>query len=970
MRLLTYSDLEPGPLGRAFDKVRTAIERDDFRSADVKKLAIDGYYRAKLDTSNRVLLRFLEHDGKRACLALEVIRNHAYDKSRFLRGAAVELDKIELPHEIESTDVEATKVRYIHPSRCKVEILDKPISFDDTQDAVMRTPLPILLVGSAGSGKTAVALSKLREAKGEVAYVTQSAYLAENAGRIYRSYDFDREDQEAVFLSQRELLESIRVPEGRLVTYADFSGFFERMRQQCRFADAHQIFEEFRGVLTSKPEGPLTAEQYQSLGVKQSIFAHGERSAIYALFEKYRSWLRSSGLYEPNLIAHEYLPAAMPRFDFVVVDEVQDLTNVELALILKLLREPSQFVLCGDSNQIVHPNFFSWSSVKSHFWREESLDAARSLSVIDVNYRNARTITELANALLKIKYARFGSIDRESNQLVRPVASEVGTVEGLSAKDDVVCDLNQKTRRSTQFAVIVLRDEDKAEAKRKFDTPLVFSVHEAKGLEYPNVILYSMISGERRSYADIAEGVTPQDLAREELSYSRGRDKTDKSIEVYKFFINALYVAVTRATSAVYLIESDQSHPLFRLLSIAFSEKTSTVQVCASTTQDWQREARKLELQGRQEQAEAIRAGLLAQKPVPWEVVDAAVYERMSTKLFGDAAVTNGKHVRLLFDHAAFHEDRILFERIQRELGYRCSDDLKECRDRVQKLERGPYTGRNFKSVLELVDRHGVEFRTPMNLTPLMMAAAAGNPDLVEALLERGASLTAIDMYGRMPMHFALERAIADQHFAQFGIARVWERLATATIDVQVDGKLVKLERHQGEYLVFSLMTVAHKRLYGSSYGRFCAVSAAELASLVAGLPDSVVPDYRRKRAYLSSMLSKSEFRSTDVHSRRLLARERHGEYLPCEELKVRITRGSGEQDWVPVFDVLGKSTLRLHVRQRDEARAEHPNWTKLHTRAPRPFAAPAYDLSSLYGPTPAPRIAPTWKSTSKKRRK
>ena len=44
------------------------------------------------------------------------------------------------------------------------------------------------------------------------------------------------------------------------------------------------------------------------------------------------------------------------------------MTNVQLALALACLKTPAQFLLCGNSNQIVHPNFFSWAAVRSLFW--------------------------------------------------------------------------------------------------------------------------------------------------------------------------------------------------------------------------------------------------------------------------------------------------------------------------------------------------------------------------------------------------------------------------------------------------------------------------------------------------------------------------------------------------------------------------------------------------------------------------
>src|SRR5687767_11208274 len=101
MRFLTYSGLQvPRRLAPSFDKVRAAIERDDLRSADVKKLAERELFRARLDYDSRLLIKLVDHRGARACLALEIVESHAYDRSRFLRGAridesrAVDLDDV------------------------------------------------------------------------------------------------------------------------------------------------------------------------------------------------------------------------------------------------------------------------------------------------------------------------------------------------------------------------------------------------------------------------------------------------------------------------------------------------------------------------------------------------------------------------------------------------------------------------------------------------------------------------------------------------------------------------------------------------------------------------------------------------------------------------------------------------------------------------------------------------------------
>lgn len=94
MRVLLYKDLNTRRVKAAFIKVPALLEADDIRSASVKKLSPTSYSRAKLDSSNRLLLQFARLGDETVCLALEVVKNHAHDKSRFLRGATLDEEKI------------------------------------------------------------------------------------------------------------------------------------------------------------------------------------------------------------------------------------------------------------------------------------------------------------------------------------------------------------------------------------------------------------------------------------------------------------------------------------------------------------------------------------------------------------------------------------------------------------------------------------------------------------------------------------------------------------------------------------------------------------------------------------------------------------------------------------------------------------------------------------------------------------
>lgn len=912
MRVLEYDGLDTRGVAAGYRKVKEALERGDFRSADVKKLASvthGRFYRARLDLANRLLFTLVRHHDEVCVLALEVIANHAYEKSRFLRGARV--DEAKLPAvEAAAATQEAEAVRYLHPHRNEIHLLDKVLSFDDAQEAIYRLPPPVIVVGSAGSGKTALTLEKLKHAEGEVLYVTLSAYLAQSARDLYYAQGFEREGQETAFLAYRELIETLRVPDGREATWRDFSAWFGRMRQAYKGIDAHQAFEEIRGVITADAGGVLDRERYRALGVRQSIFAPEQRDALYDLFEKYRAWLAEAKLFDLGLVAQEWRALARPRYDFVVVDEVQDLTNAQLALVLALLKKPGRFLLCGDSNQIVHPNFFAWSQVKSLFWQNPELAEKQALQVLRTNFRNGSEATRIANTLLKIKHARFGSIDRESNFLVEAASAEPGSATLLADKEAVRRQLDEKTRDSTQLAVLVLREEDKAEARKHFRTPLVFSVHEAKGLEYESIVLYRFISGQRQAYAEIAEGVGPDDLAGETLTYRRAADKSDKSLDAYKFFVNALYVALTRAIKHLYVLESDLQHPLIRLLGLAAGSDQVQVEARTSSSEEWQREARKLELQGKHEQAEAIRADVLRQKPVPWPVYDEARVREALTKVFRERSpVPRFRHQ--LFEFAATYSSTSLADYLARCVDYKPAVDHPTQFPAIRRKQLARYEGSQFKEILKEVERHGPDHRTPQNLTPLIAAAAVGNVPLVDALLERGADLEARDVFGCYALHWALARGFQDHRFAREVLPDLYERLAPACVDLRVGDRLVRIDRHLSEYFLFQTMWTLFREAFTERYVyEHASFDTEAILCAYDPVPTTILREQRRQRAFISAVLSRNEIRRDYAYNRHLFWRQRQGWYQFNPQLAVR-TRAGREESWQPIFRVLNLPLIK-----------------------------------------------------------
>jgi len=912
--ILLLNDLEPGKLRKQFDKTLEELAAGNFAAAEVKKMPNTGFYRARLDEENRLLFRFGRYNKRNCLLVLEMILKHDYSSSRFLRGATVDETRL-LPMAPSSKppDEDVVSMPYINNRYPKFHLLDKYLSFDDNQEEILHYPLPQIIIGSAGSGKTALTLEKIKTLKGRILYVTLSSYLAENSSRWYYSNNFEKEDQEVDFLSYREFIESIRIPGGKETDFRTFERWFWGFRQSTGLKDAHKVFEEFRGVITGMDitKEFLKADDYLALGVKQSIFLSSERSVVYALFEKYLQFLKEEGYYDINMYSHSLLESVRPVFDYIIADEVQDFTNIQLFLILKSLVKPAHFILCGDANQVVHPNFFSWSSLKTMFYRNDF--RGDDIRILHANYRNTPIVSELANRLLKIKIARFGSIDKESNYLVTTVSQSSGEMVFLEEKNKTVNELARKTGKSVNYAVLVMRNEDKYRAASVFPSPLLFSVQESKGLEYENIILFNFISDNPSEFNSICEGVQLETIDGSEPSYSRGRDKTDKSLDAYKFYINSLYVAITRAVKSVYIVEKTRGHRMISLLGISEAVKERVIREDISTADDWKREARRLEMMGKSEQAEAIRKNILVTVKPNWEPMTPERYIAIREEALNPEQF-NKKAKDHLFDFALIHNQILILEKLAA-LNYRRAEKPENERGSIFRKYYQPYRDDNLKMVVQEINKYGIDYRDVHNFTPLHAAVFSGAVKITAALLENGANPSPADTFYKTPLQIALQQAYIDPSYAKLKLGKIYPLLLADAINIQVDQQLIKIDPHKIEFFMLQFFIAVQSSIQQTKFFMDAiGIRVDDFIEKLREFPDNVLPAYRKKREYWLALLAKHEKDGNNPYCKKLFRRLERGVYILNPVLQIRI----GDA-WMPMEDLiksLGISMEEMRIHQ------------------------------------------------------
>lgn len=423
---------------------------------------------------------------------------------------------------------------------------------------------PARVSGSAGTGKTIVALHRAvhlarTHPESRVLLTTFSETLA-NALRTRLKRLIGNEPR----LGERLEVHSMRGIGARLyeanfgradlateAQLKEILGSVSSSAAPHRFS-SHFLWTEWASVVDAWQLGSW--EEYRDvrrLGRKTRL-AESQRQALWSIFEGVRSALEERGvLTEAGMfgrLAGQIAGAKHPPFEFVVVDEAQDIGVAQLRFLAAMGgARPNGLFFAGDLGQRIFQQPFSWKAL--------GVEIRGRSSTLRINYRTSHQIRTQADKLLGPELSDVDGITEDRRGTVSVFNGPAPAIEILSSSEDEAHTVSERLRdwiseglNPHEMAVFVRSEAELPRAQAAVDAAGIPSqvvgdrmevvhgrlsigpMHLAKGLEFRAVAVIAC-DDEILPLQDRIEAVS---------------DDSDLE-EVYQTERHLLYVACTRA---------------------------------------------------------------------------------------------------------------------------------------------------------------------------------------------------------------------------------------------------------------------------------------------------------------------------------------------------------------------------------------------------------------------------------------
>lgn len=339
----------------------------------------------------------------------------------------------------------------------------------------------------------------------------------------------------------------------------------------------------------------LSATEYASISDEASTIDASARAEVWDICRKYNAYLNKEGLFDDNDLARKTVGVIddVSKFDCVIVDEIQDYSELQIYLLAKLSRDGIRIIFAGDEHQNINPALFSEKRVESMLGE---MGNKLKTVYLSKNFRCQQFVVDVANSVAELRREKIGSRSIESEQKgeserretkpyrldyspenLRAIASEISAHPGTAI---LVSDLD-----SRDWVIDVLGKDEYL----KNDLNYVFAVSEIKGMEYKYAVCLNLIGNNINAWEEIMSGINTKHNTK------------------YRYYFNLLYVGITRTQQHLCFMDTEIEKGLEERLALEhysdFNADALYFSKLSSSLEDWIQAAKQYELNGNYESA-------------------------------------------------------------------------------------------------------------------------------------------------------------------------------------------------------------------------------------------------------------------------------------------------------------------------------------------------------------------------------
>jgi len=414
---------------------------------------------------------------------------------------------------------------------------------------------PTLVKGGAGSGKSTIALYRARNLCQKAAqsllphrtlFTTYTNALVNSSDQLFKhlvddqikSMDVTTVDRLAMKIvrsvenpicmaRETDLREAVRASKFNIKLSGSEQDKKNLKNQMVRLSDDY-LLEEIKWVIEGR--GIKNFVEYKGadrtgrgIGLPENI-----RAIVWQIYENYRKYLESERKISWGMLRNKALRYVREgnwkdeKFNYVLVDEAQDLTPVAISLCLEICESPAGVFLTADAGQSIYNRGFSWNRV------HDDMSVTGRTRILKRNYRTTREIASAANSILKNTTAG----DEEVLDQFYVHSGPKPLLFEANDEDEMIYWLQRSIRFSVQklrlpvsSAAILSRSNRQAEeiARKMRDHGLrteymegrrldlnkdcvkSLTIHAAKGLEFPIVALGYVEEGNLPNWSNYSD---------------------------------------------------------------------------------------------------------------------------------------------------------------------------------------------------------------------------------------------------------------------------------------------------------------------------------------------------------------------------------------------------------------------------------------------------------------------------------